>query len=41
MHVICCDCMEFQDEILFKGGGGGGGGGGNVKPEKILISKKW
>ena len=20
MHVICCDCLEFRDEILFKEG---------------------
>ena len=19
MHVICCDCLEFRDEILLKG----------------------
>ena len=26
-HVICCDCVEFRDEILLRGEGGGGGGG--------------
>ena len=20
MHVICCDCTEFRDEILLRGG---------------------
>ena len=20
MHVICCDCTEFQDEIILRGG---------------------
>ena len=24
MHVIFCDCTEFQDEILLRRGGGGG-----------------
>ena len=31
MHLICCDCMEFWDEILLRGWGGGGGGGGGER----------
>ena len=32
MHVLCCDCPEFLDEIPFKEG---------RRPEKFQFLEKW
>ena len=47
MHVSCCDCPEFRDEILLRGGGGGGEGecetprkSNFLKKNKMVISVK-
>ena len=34
MHVLCCDCLEFLDEIPFKEGR-------MLRPEKFQFLEKW
>ena len=34
MHVSCCDCLEFRDEILFKEGR-------MEDPRKFQFFEKW
>ena len=33
-------CVEFWDEILFKGGGGGGGGGGDSCHGRVMQNQQ-